>query len=213
MLIDMPSKTIYFVRHGESEGNVSEYKAGLDPDLTARGEEQALLVAERFTDVSVDIIIASPLIRAKKTGKRIAEKTDAPVVVDDMVAEWRIPEKMIGVLKSECPSMVEMIDDEFAAHGVFPGGESFSEIKNRALGVMKMLESRTEENILIASHDVFLHVFVACVLFGEKLTHTEFSAIYERMKASNTGITILHFNAERTARPWTLQTWNDSTHI
>jgi len=209
----MSAKTIYFVRHGESHGNVSEYKAGLDPDLTERGEEQALLVSKRFVGVPVDIIIASPLIRARKTGERISEKIGAPVVIDEVVAEWRIPEKMVGVLKSECPSMVEMIDDEFALHGVFPGGESFTELKARALQAMKKLESRTEENLLVASHDVFLHMFIACVLFGEKLSHNEFSLIYERMKASNTGITILNFNEERATNPWTLLTWNDSTHI
>lgn len=209
----MSVKTIYIVRHGESLGNVSKYKAGLDPDLTERGEEQALMVAERFDNIQVEIVIASPLIRARKTGERIAEKIGAPVIIDEMVAEWRIPEKMIGVLKLNCPSMVEMINDDFAVHGIFPGGESFSEIKNRSLLVMKSLESRSEDTILIASHDVFLHVIVACVLFGDRLTHGEFSLLYERMKASNTGITILNFDIERTKNPWTLLTWNDSTHI
>lgn len=209
----MSVKTIYFVRHGESLGNVSKYKAGLDPDLTENGQEQARIVAERFVSIAIDIVFASPLIRARKTGEQIAQKIGAPIVLDEIVAEWRIPEKMVGVLKSECPKMVEMIDDDFAEHGIFPGGESFSELKNRALKVMKKLEERTEENILIASHDVFLHMFVSCVLFDEALTHSEFSFIYERLKASNTGITIFHFDNEKATNPWTLHTWNDSAHI
>lgn len=209
----MLAKTVYFVRHGESLGNVSLYKAGIDPDLTERGEEQALLVAERFASVSIDIIIASPLIRAKKTGEQIAIKTKAQIIIDEMVAEWRIPEKMVGVLKSECPKMTEMIDDDFAQNGIFPGGESFSELKSRALTLIKVLETRTEENILIASHDVFLHMFASCVLFGEQLTHTEFSLLYERLKATNTGITIFNFNPKQPLNSWKLITWNDSTHI
>jgi broad specificity phosphatase PhoE len=209
----MSKKTIYFVRHGESEGNVSLYKAGIDPDLTDKGEEQAISVAERFLNIKVDIVIASPLIRAKKTGERIASKTGAPIVTDEMVSEWRIPEKMVGVLKSECPKMVDMIDDDFARNGVFPGGESFSELKERALLVMESLKMRSEDNILIASHDVFLHMFVSCIMLGEALTHAEFALLYERLKASNTGITILNFDSSQTTNPWTIVTWNDNTHI
>ncbi len=206
-------KTIYFVRHGESTGNVSLYKAGLDPDLTEKGAEQALQVAKRFVTIPIDIVIASPLIRARKTGEHIAQITNAPLITDEMVTEWRIPEKMVGVLKADCPKMTAMIDDDFAQHGIFPGGESFSELKNRALLVISKLEARPEESILVASHDVFIHMVAASVLFGNELTHREFSLIYERLRSSNTGITKLTFDAERETNPWHIITWNDSTHI
>lgn len=209
----MTKKLIYFVRHGESTGNVSLYKAGLDPDLTERGEDQARIVAERFVSIPLDIIIASPLIRAYKTAERIRAITKAPLVIDECVTEWRIPEKMIGVLKTDCPRLVDMIDDDFAENGIFPGGESFSELKNRAFAVMKLLEERSEKNILVASHSILLHMFAFCVLLGKKLTHDEFALLFYRMKASNTGITIFEFDPVHTKNPWTLRTWNDSTHI
>lgn len=206
-------KTIYFVRHGESAGNVSLYKAGLDPNLTEKGEAQAREVAKRFTTIPIDIIIASPLIRARKTGAQIAQITNTPLIIDEGVTEWRIPEKMIGVLKADCPKMTAMIDDDFARHGIFPGGESFSELKSRALTMIEKIEARSENNILIASHDVFIHMIVATILFEEQLTHREFSLLYERLRSSNTGITKLTFDTSRETNPWHIITWNDSTHI
>ena len=207
------TKTIYFVRHGESEGNVSNRKAGLDPELTPQGERQAQFVAKRFVGIAIDIIIASPLVRAAKTAEYIKEQIHVPIIHDELVLEWKIPEKMVGVLKSECPTMVEMVDDEFAKNGIFPGGESFSELKARAFEFMKMIEGRPEKNILIASHDVFLHMLAACVLFGTNLTHDEFALVYERLKASNTGISIFHLQPEKIKNPWIILTWNDSSHI
>ena len=47
-------KTIWFIRHGESETNVSEDWTHSDPDLTARGRQQA-------EGVSADPLLAEAL--------------------------------------------------------------------------------------------------------------------------------------------------------
>lgn len=203
-------KKIYFVRHGESTGNASPSKVGPNPELTEHGEKQAQFVAGRFHDVSIDVILSSPLVRAMTTAEIISREIGAPIETEELVMEWKQPESMAGVLKSECPKMTEMVDDDFAVSGIFPGGESFSELKSRALAFMSMAEKRTENNMLIASHDVFLHMLATCILFGEQANHDDFKRVYERLKASNTGISIFTIDGEN---KWVILTWNDSSHI
>jgi len=67
-------KTIYFVRHGESRANVEQVFAGsrYDVPLTAVGLRQATATGVLLRNKPIDIIVSSPLRRAKQTAERIA---------------------------------------------------------------------------------------------------------------------------------------------
>lgn len=76
-------KEIYFIRHGETEWN----KLGLgqgsrnDIELNDAGEEQALLTGKylkeyRQLDKNFDLIISSPMMRAKKTAEIICDQLE-----------------------------------------------------------------------------------------------------------------------------------------
>ena len=60
---------IYFVRHGESEGNVSKIYQHNETALTPQGEKQARTLAKRFLHIPIDLIISSDLKRAKQTSE------------------------------------------------------------------------------------------------------------------------------------------------
>ena len=67
--------TFYFVRHGESEGNVAGKMQGhLDHPLTDLGRDQARATGEWFAaaDVAVQRVFASPLKRAFETAAILA---------------------------------------------------------------------------------------------------------------------------------------------
>lgn len=68
-------KTIYFVRHGECESNVKRLIAGSSDDspLTAKGYEQAEQAALELKDKQIDVIVSSPLVRARETAQRISD--------------------------------------------------------------------------------------------------------------------------------------------
>src|SRR5690348_4865955 len=60
-------QTIWFIRHGESEGNVGVRT--IDPasiQLTTKGQEQARQVAQAFHEAPA-LIVTSPYMRAKQT--------------------------------------------------------------------------------------------------------------------------------------------------
>lgn len=73
--------TFYFIRHGESEGNVAGKMQGhRDHSLTDLGRRQALGTGQWFADTGtrVDRIYASPLSRATETAQILAETAHFP---------------------------------------------------------------------------------------------------------------------------------------
>jgi broad specificity phosphatase PhoE len=70
-------KTIYFVRHGESEANIQNLRSGsmrkIPVYLTERGRQQAKKAGESLGNKNIDLIVSSPLIRTEETAKIIAK--------------------------------------------------------------------------------------------------------------------------------------------
>ncbi len=80
---------IYFVRHGETEGNLKKIYIGkLDFPLNENGFEQARKTAEKLKDKQIDMIFCSPAQRAKQTMGEIAKfHHNAEIVFDDRLLE------------------------------------------------------------------------------------------------------------------------------
>ena len=74
---------IYVVRHGETQFNAEKrYTGQTDVPLNERGIEQAKELAKILAGESFDIIVTSPLLRARMTTERIMEyRQEVPLVV------------------------------------------------------------------------------------------------------------------------------------
>jgi broad specificity phosphatase PhoE len=88
------------VRHGQSEWNaVGRWQGKADPALTELGRLQALHAAGRVG--AVDVIVASPLIRALETARLISNHIGVgPIVVEADLAE-RDAGEWEGLTRSE----------------------------------------------------------------------------------------------------------------
>lgn|SRR5512143_731327 len=89
-MFETKSYDFVFLRHGESVGNVEERLQGQsDYPLTERGRQQAQSLAQRWAreGVRFDLIITSPLARAKETASIVAEALDASVEEDPIWLE------------------------------------------------------------------------------------------------------------------------------
>jgi len=72
-------KTIYFMRHTQSEANLN--------DILASRQEAALIIA-RFKDIArLDRIFCSPLTRARQTAQPIAEVFGLNAETDERLTE------------------------------------------------------------------------------------------------------------------------------
>ncbi|HZA59276.1 MAG TPA: histidine phosphatase family protein [Solirubrobacterales bacterium] len=77
---------IWLLRHGDAEDG--EGKPDADRDLTRKGERQArdAGAALRALGVELDVCLASPKVRARRTAELACEALAAPVELDDRLA-------------------------------------------------------------------------------------------------------------------------------
>ncbi|MBS1994096.1 MAG: histidine phosphatase family protein [Cyanobacteria bacterium SZAS LIN-3] len=89
------AQKFYFIRHGQTEANLSDLAAGAgwDIELNETGLAQAKALAEsEQIKVCADTqtICVSPLLRARQTAEALKIVIDAPVVVIDELKEWHL---------------------------------------------------------------------------------------------------------------------------
>lgn len=77
---------VFIVRHGQVLHNVIKQYSTIDEDLTDVGIKQAEELKDKIKNVDFDIIICSPLKRAKQTAKIINIK-NKKIIYDDRIKE------------------------------------------------------------------------------------------------------------------------------
>jgi len=66
--------SLFFLRHGQSQGNHSRIIQGRgDYPLSDKGGEQSLRAAEWFKGQGIELVLTSPLARARETARIVAE--------------------------------------------------------------------------------------------------------------------------------------------
>lgn len=214
----MRGKTVYFVRHGESDGNISPVFQAPDSPLSAMGREQALYVAKRVAKLSFDALVASPMERTKQTAEFITQATGKEPLYSDLFVERLKPSRLNG--KPYSDKKAHVLWKEWEKSLVSPDvkvedGENFTEIVSRADQALAFLENRREKSIVVVTHGYFLRVILARVLLDNLLTSELFLRFLKATVTKNTGITVLtHDKKHADEDPsWRLLTYNDYAHL
>ncbi|HWH07485.1 MAG TPA: histidine phosphatase family protein [Candidatus Paceibacterota bacterium] len=209
-------KTVYFVRHGESEGNAGPLRQSPDTPLTELGKEQARIVAARAAKLSFETVLSSTYARARETADYIVDKTGKPIEYTDLFVERRRSSVVIGQAKND-PAVLAAeaaILSNFATPGYrHSDEENFDDLKERAAKALAYLTERGEESLLVVTHGFFLRILLAYAFFGEGLTGRECELFIQKLRQKNTGLTVLTYDREELPRGWSLTTWNDHAHL
>ena len=79
---------LYVARHGQTLWNVQCKVCGrTDLPLTEEGLHQAQLLAQDAVGKGIDVILASPMLRARQTAQAVAQVLGLPVEIDDRLIE------------------------------------------------------------------------------------------------------------------------------
>ena len=82
----MTALEVWLARHGETEWSRDhKHTSRTDLPLTARGERAARAIGDRLRDVAFDLVLTSPMARARDTA-RLAGFRDAQIEAD--LGEW-----------------------------------------------------------------------------------------------------------------------------
>jgi broad specificity phosphatase PhoE len=178
--------TLYLVRHGESEANAAGVFAGqTDSPLTAKGREQAKVVAKALQTVHFDRIVASTLARTTDTAAEIAAGRAVQVETFEDLQEIDLGQAA-GKPFDEIRGLPGYTGDGFTQ---WPGGESLDQVVKRAMRVIdRVVEESPGKTICIVGHGGITRIIVSGFMgVLPKLI---------RVPATNTNITIVTHDAE-----------------
>jgi broad specificity phosphatase PhoE len=148
--------TTLLLRHGATPLSAERRFAGRgDIPLTDEGRRQAAAAAARLRERGgLDVIVTSPLRRARRTAEAVAEASGAPLVVDDDLVEadfgtW----EGLSFAEASAKSPEEMTAWLGSADAAPPGGESFADVARRVLRALdRLLEAYPERTVVLVSH-------------------------------------------------------------
>ncbi|HUO75699.1 MAG TPA: class I tRNA ligase family protein, partial [Candidatus Paceibacterota bacterium] len=153
----------WFVRHGESERNVSMVidDGAVKRGLTETGKVQvkgAAAELKRKLGRSKPIILTSPVVRAHETAVIIAEELGLKIITDDRLAEIHLGPSLEGCHEQKYHDMFPTYLDKFTKRP--PGGESLADLKARAWGLLHELEEKYDDrDIILVSHEYPIWMF------------------------------------------------------
>ncbi len=209
----MTTKRIYFVRHGETEGNLNKSFQFPDTPLTEAGHQGAQAVAERFRHVLVDELIVSPFLRTQQTAEHIYNVVQKPSVTFEAFHERMQPVSVRGKrFDSEKGSryLQEYTSLYTDAQVTQEGFENYYAVQARVVACIAMLEQSDKENIVVVSHGAFIRSVTSFLLLGKQADILHMMAIDAALHTmNNAGVT--EFTYENGI--WKLFTWNDHAHF
>ena len=205
---DKPIYNFVFLRHGESIGNAqSRWQGQSDYALTERGRTQARALAERWQaeHAKFDLVIASPLSRARETAEIIASILNIPVEFDPILLERHIGE-MEGLTAEEVrkrpqPPYVTPYDS------IGGEGEGDWALFLRAGQALQGLLRRTPGSYLIVSHGGLLNQLMNAII--GIAPHVDPSGV--RFRFENTAFARVTYFPHQ--HRWTIDALNDRAHL
>lgn len=167
-------KDFYIFRHGQSSYNLAGRTQGRTNDsvLTELGREQAREVGEKLKGRGIEVIITSPLKRAKETAKLANLALDVPVLTDDRFIEVNVGEiegmhyteiqEKFGEKYQQWRSLDCRYEDM-----CFEGGETKKQVRQRVFGGLEdYAQNSAYDTLAISSHGIMLSQVLIAMKVG-----------------------------------------------
>ncbi len=147
---------LYVIRHGQTDWNVAGKCQGMtDIELNSTGIEQAKQTSEQISNYKIDLIICSPLKRARKTAEIINETIDCKIISDERIIE-RNCGNIEGTTKEEWPSIVNEDIDIINNYNLNWNEQNVEPVQDVCKRVWNLLDEIQEKykgkNILLVTH-------------------------------------------------------------
>lgn len=140
---------LFVARHGQTEWNVRNKVCGrTDLPLTEEGLKQAQLLADRVEELGIDVIIASPMLRAQQTAGTVSRRIGIPVLTDP-----RLIEQDYGIYEGADRKDPGFLSNKSQFAFRYPGGESMMDVAYRVYALIEELKGKyPAQNVLLVCH-------------------------------------------------------------
>lgn len=170
-------KFIYLIRHGETDYNRNGYiqGCGIDACLNEKGNLQAQMFFQRYSEVPFDKIYTSALLRAKESVAPFRER-QIPVEHLEELNEISWGEYEGRQLTTYYRTYYQQLLQEWKSGNTtfaIKGGESPEDVARRQQVAMKYILAREDErHVLICMHGRALRILI-CQLLGLPLSQMD----------------------------------------
>ncbi len=197
---------IYLIRHGQTDWNREEiFRGRADRPLSEVGNWEGGALKQALAQVTINFIYSSPLTRALETARPIASTHSLKVIplagiIDIDYGNWQ------GLshdqVKAQYPELYRRWQDH-PDQVEFPGGESLSMVRERAMSAFKeVVAGHPEQSGVVVSHRVVNKVLL-CALLGLDNSH------FWEIKQDTAAINIIRCDNKSTV----IQVLNDTCHL
>lgn len=204
-------KTLYIVRHGETDWNkMGKYQGITDVPLNENGLAQAKACGEALSHVHFDRILSSDLSRALVTAESIRRNRSIPISIDKRLRELNFGDweaLLFSEIEERWPGL---IDEMYLKPHIVrvPNGESFKELQERAwAGLQEFISANDEEEtLLITCHGGTIRTLL-CKLLDISISHCW------NFSQGNTAINRVFYNGMGEFDHNILNLLNDTAHV
>ncbi len=145
---------IYLTRHGQTTGDLeNRYGGDYDDHLTDLGKQQSSQLADVLADKGIDLLLASPRIRAQETATLIAKKLGLATRTVEDFRERNGYGILTGMTKDEAlktyPDQVEILKN---VHAAVEGAEEYEPFQKRITNALESLRREQADKIAVVTH-------------------------------------------------------------
>lgn len=183
------------VRHGETVFNREKrFQGWLDVPLSDFGSAQAEACADYLAGspfLPVARVYSSPLCRAEKTAKAIAEALGADLATDGRLREIDVGE-IVGMTWEEAAAEYPRLMEEYRRNPIatrYPGGESALDVWDRAGDLLRYVaEAHPGETIVVVGHAIILKALICHILRLDIANHRRMTLGNASLSVAEMGI-------------------------
>lgn len=157
----MTETTLGLLRHGQTDWNIDlRLQGSTDIPLNETGRAQALQAAVVLNREDWDVIISSPLSRARDTAEIVAKDLGMHVVI---VPE--LIERSFGVAEGLDHASWRKL---YESHTPIEGLESLEDLRTRTVALLDLIANEySGQRVLAVSHGAFIRKVLTIVTAGE----------------------------------------------
>lgn len=155
------STLLGLLRHGQTDWNIDLRLQGTaDIPLNQVGLDQIATAAEALKSQSWDLVLTSPLGRARQSAEIVAERLG----IDEVLIDQGLIERAFGIGEG---MTYEQWQAQFSGLDQIPGAESLAAVNQRAILLLdQILEKYAGKRVLAVSHGAFIRAVVHHVSEG-----------------------------------------------
>ena len=190
-----PDTTVCLVRHGETDWNREHRLQGReDIHLNERGRNQARIAAVTLQDRPWDVVVSSPLWRARETAEIIAAHLGLGAIV--------VMEEFIQRDYGAASGMLTHDIEQVYPDGRIPGLEDRHRLAERCMAAMRRVVAEFPgRNVVVVAHSAVIKAILADV--------SRYEVNIVGRSLDNTGLSFLHHRDGA----WEIEAYNAITHL